>query len=76
MVAHHERRRVPLLLWPFWAIWRLLALILELTGRLVGVILGFVLLVAGIVASLTVVGAIIGVPLALLGLLLMLRSLF
>jgi hypothetical protein len=71
---HH--RPVPLLVWPFWAIWRLIALIVGLTGRLVAVILGVVLLIVGIVVSLTVVGAIIGIPLALLGFLLLLRGLF
>lgn len=71
-----ERRPTPLLLWPFVAVWRLLALIIELTGRLIGAVLGLALLIAGVVLSLTVIGAIVGVPLALLGLLLMVRSVF
>jgi hypothetical protein len=77
-MSTHEyyRRPVPLLLWPFWAIWRLIALIVGLTGRLVAVILGVVLLIVGIVVSLTVIGAIVGIPLALLGFLLLLRGLF
>ena len=76
MSAHGYRRPVPLLLWPFWAIWRLLALIVGLTGRLVAVILGIVFLIVGVLVSVTVVGAIIGIPLALLGFLLLLRGLF
>ena len=71
-----EKRKVPLLLWPFFAIWRLLTFILEMTGRLVGVILGLVLLIVGLVISLTVIGAVVGVPLMILGLLLILRCLF
>jgi hypothetical protein len=71
-----EKRRVPVLLWPFWAIWRLLTLILELTGRLVILVLGVVLLIVGVIVSLTVVGAVVGVPLALVGLMLISRGLF
>jgi hypothetical protein len=71
-----DSKRVPLLLWPFWAIWRLLEIILTLTGRLVGTILGLVLMIVGIVVSLTVIGAVIGVPLLVVGFLLTLRSLF
>lgn len=71
-----ERRRVHWLLWPFVAVWRLLAVILDLTGRLVGLVVGFVLLVVGVVISLTVIGAVVGVPLAFLGVMLILRGLF
>ncbi len=75
-VNMNQKRSVPLLLWPFWAIWRLIALVLELTGRLVGMILGIVLMIAGVLVSLTVVGAIIGIPLAIVGLMLTVRSIF
>ena len=63
-------------LWPFTALWRLLATIVELTGRFVAMILGIVLIIVGVIVSLTVIGAIIGVPLALVGFLLFLRVLF
>jgi hypothetical protein len=42
----------------------------------VAVILGAVLMIVGIIVSLTVVGAIVGVPLAILGFLVILRGLF
>jgi hypothetical protein len=71
-----ERKAVPLLLWPFWAIWRLIALILEVTGRLVGAILGLVLMIAGVVLTITVVGAVVGIPLILFGFMLAVRSIF
>ena len=63
-------------LWPFVALWRLIAGIVTLTGRLVAVILGLVLMIVGVVVSLTVVGTIVGVPLAIVGFLLVLRGLF
>jgi hypothetical protein len=71
-----ERRRIAWYLWPLVAIWRLVATIVELTGRFVAVLLGFVLLVVGLLVTLTVVGAFIGIPLMLFGILLMLRGLF
>ena len=61
---------------PFVALWRLCATIIELTGRFVAILIGFVLVVVGILISLTVVGALVGIPLALFGLMLMGRGLF
>jgi len=75
MSARYERRRVPWLLWPFWVIWRLLAFILEFTGRTVGVVLALVLLIVGAVACITVIGAVVGVPLIIVGLALLTRAL-
>ncbi|MGZ7242372.1 hypothetical protein ACXWPN_09685, partial [Streptococcus pyogenes] len=58
----HKERRVPILLWPFWAIWRLLALILGLTGRLVAAVLGLVLMIVGLILTITILAAPIGIP--------------
>jgi hypothetical protein len=66
----------PWIFWPFVAIWRLIALILQMTGRLIGIVLGLVLLFVGIILTLTVIGAIVGIPLAALGFLLIVRGLF
>lgn len=71
-----EKRRCPWFLWPFEALWRLLTLILKLTGRLVTIILGVVLMIVGIIISFTVIGAVVGIPLAILGFLVVLRGLF
>lgn len=76
MSTNVESRSVPWYLWPFWAIWRLLTFIVELTGRLIAVILGLALMVVGVLASLTVIGAVIGIPLIIIGFLLTLRGLF
>jgi hypothetical protein len=70
------KHHTPWFLWPFAALWRLLATIVELTGRFVAMILGIVFIVVGVIVSLTVVGAIVGIPLAIVGLLLFLRGLF
>ncbi len=72
----HHKRHTHWILWPFVALWKLLAGLIALTGRLVAVIIGAALILVGGVVSLTVVGAIIGIPLAVLGLLIILRGLF
>src|SRR5437867_13456257 len=70
----HERHHIPWYLWPFAAIWKLLAVIVEMTGRLVALILGIVLMIVGVLVSLTIVGAIVGVPLAIIGFLLFIKG--
>ena len=70
------KNHIPWYLWPFAALWKLLALIVELTGRFVAMLLGIVLIVIGVIVSLTIIGAVIGVPLAIIGLLLFLRGIF
>jgi len=75
-VALSEMKKVSWILWPFAALWRLVTFILEMTGRFIAILLGFVLMTVGVLLSLTVVGAVVGVPLALFGLLLVFRGLF
>ena len=73
---NETKRAVPWYLWSFWLIWKLVAGIIEFTGRLVGAILGLVLMIVGVVVSLTIIGIVIGAPLAVFGFLLVMRSLF
>ncbi|HNT25956.1 MAG TPA: hypothetical protein PKM21_16420 [Anaerolineales bacterium] len=63
------------LLWPFVWLFNLVAYIVTLTGRLVAGILGLALVFVGAVLTLTVVGALVGIPLGLVGLLLFVASL-
>lgn len=71
-----QKKKVPWYLLPFWLIWKLVAGIIEFTGRIIGVVLGLVFMITGIIVSLTVVGLIVGVPLIIFGLLLLIRSIF
>jgi len=64
------------LLWPFAAVWKLLATILVITGRVLGIILALGLMAVGVALAMTVVGAPVGIPVAVLGFLLMIRSVF
>ncbi len=67
---------VPILPWPSCAIWQLSVFISKIIGRLVGVLSRLVLCSPGPLISLTVVGAVVGIPLTILGMLLMSRGLF
>ncbi len=71
-----EARTMPWFLWPFAAAWKLLATILLITGRVLGIILALGLMAVGIVLTMTVAGAPVGIPVAILGFLLMIRSVF
>jgi len=75
-MSETKKRRTPWFLWPFVALWDLLAFILGLTGRLVAAVLGVVLMIVGLILTVTLVAAPLGISLAVFGLLLMLRSLF
>jgi hypothetical protein len=70
------RRSYPWIFWPFVALWDLLAFILKLTGRIVAALLGLLLMIAGVALTVTVVGAPLGLPLAIFGFLLMIRGFF
>ena len=71
-----EKRRIPFLLWPFWALFQLVLWILKVTGRLVGAILGLVIAILGVVLTITIIGAVVGVPMVLLGVMRMIKAIF
>ena len=73
---NNEHKKTPWYLWPFKALWDLLTFILNLTGRLIAAILGLVIMVVGMILTVTVVAAPVGIPLIIIGFLLMLRSIF
>ena len=66
----------PLLAMPFVFVWRLLGFIVMLSSRIAGALLGFVLMVAGVALTMSVIGAVAGIPLSVFGFLLLLRALF
>ena len=64
------------LLWPVLALFRLVGFLLKMAGRLVLIVVGFLVMIAGVVVSFTVIGACIGIPLIILGIFLVMRGLF
>jgi len=75
-MSDKQEKKTAWFLWPFVALWDLLAFILSLTGRLVAAVLGLVLMIVGIVLTVTLIAAPVGIPLIILRFLLMLRSIF
>ena len=69
-------RATPVLLWPFVMLWAFVGFVLRAVGRIVCAVLGLALMAAGVALTLTVVGAIVGIPLAAFGLLLLVRAVF
>ena len=67
---------IPILLWPFYAVWRLLTLILNIMGRMLCAIIGIAIMIIGVLVIMSIVGAPLGIPLASLGFLLLVRALF
>lgn len=71
-----RRHHVPFLLWPFWLVWRLSFGILNVTGRILGVVLGIGMTIAGLALSATIIGAVLGIPMIILGVILTFSSIF
>lgn len=76
VMGDSKDRRVPILLWPFYAIWRMLTFILNVVGRLICALLGLAVMIAGVAITISVIGAPLGIPLVVLGFLLVIRALF
>ncbi len=66
--------QVPFLLWPIYAVFKLIGWIVQLTGRVVAAVLGLVIMIVGTVLIFTIVGAPIGAPMVFFGLILMIRG--
>ena len=71
-----DDRKIPWILWPFYAIWRILTFILELTSRIIAAVIALALMAAGVSITLSVIGAPLGIPIAIFGFLLLVRALF
>ena len=75
-MSDNDDRKIPWILWPFYAIWRILTFILELTSRIIAAVIALVLMAAGVSITLSVIGAPLGIPIAAFGFLLLVRALF
>jgi len=67
---------IPWILWPVYAVWKLLTFILKVTGRIICALMGLALMAAGVAISLSIIGAIVGIPLIAFGFLMTIRALF
>ena len=75
-MSDNDDKKISWILWPFYAIWRVLTFILELTSRIIAAVIALALMAAGVSITLSVVGAPLGIPIAVFGFLLLVRALF
>jgi len=75
-MSNSAERHIPWILWPFYAVWKLLTFILNITGRIICALLGLALMAVGVAVSLSIIGAIVGIPLVAFGFLMTVRALF
>ncbi len=71
-----EQKRTPLLLWPFIGLWKLITLVANGVGIVVTLLLGAAFMFAGFLLTATIIGAVIGVPMFVIGVLLFIRGLW
>ena len=64
------------LTWPFRMVWSFIGIVFLGIGKLLSMLLGVILGAIGVALCCTIIGAIIGVPLVVLGVAMFLRSLF
>ena len=76
MNTYAERRSTPILLLPIVLMWRLVTLVANITGILAAILGGLLLMMLGMFFTSTFFGAIIGIPIFILGLLLLIRGLY
>ena len=72
-VASGARTR-PWYVWPFVLLWRLVTFIANLTGIILALVFGLVLMAVSLLFIHSILGAAIGIPLFLLGLFLLVRA--
>lgn len=75
-MGYANTRRTPILLWPVVLLWRLVSMVVQLTGILLALAIGFIFMVVGVTLSMTVIGAVIGIPLLFLGVMITLRAIY
>jgi hypothetical protein len=75
-MSNSAGRHIPWILLPVYAVWKLLTFILKVTGRIICALMGLALMAAGVAISLSIIGAIVGIPLIAFGFLMTIRALF
>lgn len=71
-----SRRRYPIWTWPFLAIWKIITWVANAIGILLTLLIGAVCMFLGFWLTMTVIGAVVGIPLFIMGLLLFVRGLW
>ena len=67
MTANLNHHSVPWILWPIYLPLKIAFFILSLCGRFIGLIIAAILILLGKFLTATIIGAIIGIPMLLIG---------
>jgi hypothetical protein len=70
------QQRKPLLLLPIVWSWRLVTFVASMTGIVLALILGLLFMMVGLAFASTFIGAFVGIPIFILGFLLLIRALY
>jgi len=73
---NNNAQNTPWLIWPFKALIDLIEGIIKLTGRLVAAAIGVAIMIVGVVLTALVITAPFGIPMIVIGFLLMVRGIF
>lgn len=65
-----------ILFWPFELLWSIIGLVFDLLGVIISLTVGLILAIAGTILTCSIIGAFIGIPLIVFGILLAVRSFF
>jgi hypothetical protein len=76
MTALSNQKHVPWYLWPIYLPLKIAFFIISLAGRFVGLILAAIFILLGKLLCATIIGAIVGLPLLLIGIALGFNCLF
>lgn len=71
-----DHRKTPVLLLPFVWLWRLFGLVIRAVGRVLCAVFGLALMIAGVALSMSIIALPAGIPISVLGFLLLVRALF
>ena len=76
MTANTHQKYVPWILWPIYLPLKIAFFIISLCGRFIGLVLAAIFILLGKFLTATIIGAIIGLPLLLIGIALGFNCLF
>ena len=65
-----------IIFWPFQLIWFVVGFVFHVLGWVASIVASLFLVILGIVLTCTILGAFMGIPLVLFGILLLLKSIF
>lgn len=73
---NYTKAHTPWIFWPIRAVFDFIEWTLRISGRFIAAILGLAIMIVGIVFTITIIAAPLGLPMLMFGFVLMLRGIF